>query len=267
MSVWTAAKEQLRLQMTQATFDTWIKETEQIGDLEAGTLTIGVPTAFAQDWLANRLYETLQRSVIRVTGSEVELLFVVEPLLSSTNGSGDAAPEPELEPGQLAVQLFSFDPTQRGFVMTSNYATRFWQPYLDLFKAKVPPFTVWQTLKSFAFECQMKDWPSIEMLADICARGQRYKLLGRAERKGCGRIVGAFEVLEGERIIYIKKTGRAKRISYHFRVMENLPLLTPRQVERLPERVQRSHKNFIKKCQIDYEEWEQMTLNSLMESP
>jgi len=264
MTIWTAAKEQLRLQMTQATFDTWLKETHQIGDLEEGTLTIGVPSAFAQDWLEHRLIDTIRRTVASVAGQPVTVAFTVETT-PSANGSDET--EPELEPGQLAVQLFSFDPTQRGFVMTSNYATRFWQPYLDLFKAKVPPFLVWQTLKSFAFECQLKDWPSIEMLADICARGQRYKLLGRAERKGCGQIIGAFEVLEAERIIYIKKKGRAKRISYHFRVMENLPLLTPRQVERLPERVQRSHKNFIKKCQIDHDEWEQMTLNSLMETP
>lgn len=268
MDIWTSAKAQLRLQMTRATYETWVNQTHQVGDITDNTLTIGVPNSYAQDWLEHRLYETLQRAVSAVAEQSLDLAFVINGTpAAAANGSeangSEPAPEPEPGPGQIAIELISFDPTQRGFVMTSNYATRFWQPYLDLFGAKASPFHLWVTLKSFAYECQKETWPSIQTLADICAKGQRYKILGRAERKGCGRIVGALEILEEQRIVYANRKGSGRKISYRFRVLENLPLLTPRQVEDLTSRLQKAHKRFLEQSRIDYEEWEQMTLPTL----
>jgi hypothetical protein len=253
----------LQQQMTRATFETWLAQTHQLGEIEAETLTVGVANSFAQDWLENRLYETISRTVANLMGRPLHLKFVVNGPRPAQMEAAEATPLPEPGPGQIAVELISFDPTQRGFVMASNYATRFWQPYLDRFAAKASPFGLWVTLKSFAYECQKETWPSIESLADMCAKGQRYKILGRAERKGGGRIVGALEVLEAQRIVYVKKQGQASKISYRFRVLENLPLLTPRQAETLTPRLQKAHKRFLEQARLDYEEWAQMTLPTL----
>jgi len=268
MDIWTSAKAQLRLQMTRATFETWVDQTHQVGDIADNRLTIGVPNSYAQDWLENRLYETIQRAVSAVAEQSLDLAFVIDgPPAAADNGTGTngTEPPPEPGPGQIAVELVSFDPTQRGFIMTSNYATRFWQPYLDLFNTPISPFQLWLTIKSFAYDCQKETWPSIQTLADICAKGQRYKILGRAPRKGAGSVTGTLEVLEEQRIIYVRKRGAGRKIRYRFRVLENLPLLTPKQVEGLSSILQRGHKEFLQRCEIDYEEWEQMTLPSLTE--
>ena len=40
MDIWTSAKAQLRLQMTRATYETWLDQTHQVGDIEDNRLTI-----------------------------------------------------------------------------------------------------------------------------------------------------------------------------------------------------------------------------------
>jgi chromosomal replication initiator protein len=75
---WQTTLEQLQLQMTKATFDTWMKNT-QIVDLEDNTYTIGVQNAFAKDWLENRLSGTIKRALGNTAGAQVHVKFVVLP--------------------------------------------------------------------------------------------------------------------------------------------------------------------------------------------
>ncbi|MDX1523904.1 MAG: DnaA N-terminal domain-containing protein [Anaerolineae bacterium] len=269
-SFWTSdVLPQLRQQMTRATFETWLSDTRQVGEIDDDVLTIGVASAYAKDWIEHRLSDTIRRTASSLAGQALALKVIINqtsadpaPPATGENGHGpNLSPPPA--PGEIAVELISFDPTQRGFVMTSNYAVRFWQPYLNTLQAKVSPFTLWQTIKAFAYDSNRDAWPSIQTLADICAGGQRYKILGRAERKGCRRIVGALEVLEQQRIVYVKRVGSGSKTSYTFRILDNLPLLTPRQIENLPKPLRLAHKRFIKRSELDYEEWEQMTLPSL----
>nr|NIO67807.1 chromosomal replication initiator protein DnaA [Anaerolineae bacterium] len=56
--IWQAALRELQLQMTKATFDTWVKNTRAISH-EDGIFVIGVPNALARDWLENRLLTTV----------------------------------------------------------------------------------------------------------------------------------------------------------------------------------------------------------------
>jgi chromosomal replication initiator protein len=69
--LWTAALGQLQLQMTQATFDSWVKDTHLI-TANNGTWQIGVKSEFAKDWLENRLLTTIQRTVANLVGHKVE---------------------------------------------------------------------------------------------------------------------------------------------------------------------------------------------------
>jgi chromosomal replication initiator protein len=74
--IWQAALGELQLQMTKATFDTWVKNTHVVSH-EDGTFIIGVRNAFTKDWLENRLLTTVKRTLVGIVGRSVEVKFVV----------------------------------------------------------------------------------------------------------------------------------------------------------------------------------------------
>jgi chromosomal replication initiator protein len=77
LMVWSAALGELQLQMTQATFDTWLRDSRLLSHDE-GVWTIGVKTGYAKDWLEHRLMTTIHRQMARLTRTEgVEVRFVV----------------------------------------------------------------------------------------------------------------------------------------------------------------------------------------------
>ena len=157
--------------------------------------------------------------------------------------------------------MVAYDPTVRGWVMTANYAWQFWLAYLG-----AVPFALWNTLRSFPAAYQKKHrpfWPSIQTLADIITGGDRKRLLGREACAGRGRTVGALEVLERERVVWVQRRGQGTSMRYMFRVLDHLPLLTPAQVATLSERLQERHARELARCEVDREEWEQLTLPTL----
>jgi len=74
--IWQAALGELQLQMTKATFDTWVKNTHVVS-FEDGTFIIGVHNAFTKDWLENRLLTTVKRTLVGIVGRSVEVKFTV----------------------------------------------------------------------------------------------------------------------------------------------------------------------------------------------
>jgi len=74
--VWSAALGELELQMTQATFDIWLRDSRLLKH-EDGTFVIGVKSGYAKDWLENRLLATIKRTLARLTGGTVAVKFVV----------------------------------------------------------------------------------------------------------------------------------------------------------------------------------------------
>jgi hypothetical protein len=74
--IWRRSLEELKLQMTRATFDTWLRGSKVIeaGD---GCLIVAVQHAHAVDWLQNRLLPLIERTVARHTDGEIKITFVV----------------------------------------------------------------------------------------------------------------------------------------------------------------------------------------------
>ena len=73
---WGAAvKGVLQLQMTRANFETWVKPAAMV--CEDGALVVTAPTAFAKDWLEDRLVTTIERTAVGVLGRAVEVRFEV----------------------------------------------------------------------------------------------------------------------------------------------------------------------------------------------
>ena len=75
---WQTALGELQLQLSKATFDTWVKSTYVIS-CEDGTFLIGVHTGYAKDWLENRLLTTIKRTLVGIVGHSVDVKFVVRP--------------------------------------------------------------------------------------------------------------------------------------------------------------------------------------------
>jgi chromosomal replication initiator protein len=74
---WSAALGELQLQMTQASFETWLRGSRLL-KYEDGTFVIAVKNGYAKDWLENRLLATIKRTLARLAGRTVGIKFVVE---------------------------------------------------------------------------------------------------------------------------------------------------------------------------------------------
>ena len=74
--IWQAALGELQLEMTRATFDTWVKPTSLVS-YQAGEMVIATPNQYAQEWLSKRLCPTVNRVLTGITGRSMQATFVV----------------------------------------------------------------------------------------------------------------------------------------------------------------------------------------------
>ncbi len=73
---WQSVLGQLQMEMPKASFNTWVRDTHPL-TYEGGTLTVGVPNAYARDWLESRLASTVSRLLVGILNSNVAINFVV----------------------------------------------------------------------------------------------------------------------------------------------------------------------------------------------
>ncbi len=100
-AAWKATLGELELQMTKATFNTWLKDARLLA-CEEDEYVIAVRNDYAKDWLENRLHDTIVRTLTAMAGNRVTVRFVVwsdEPI--SLNGNGAAAPAPPMQKSAL----------------------------------------------------------------------------------------------------------------------------------------------------------------------
>ncbi len=111
--IWQTALGELQLQLTGATYDTWLGCSNLIS-YEDGTFIVGVQNGYAKDWLENRLLSMIKRTLTGIVGRSVEVHFVVwnkkanaednRPVLQPQN-------QPSLPP---PAREFSADPGRYG---------------------------------------------------------------------------------------------------------------------------------------------------------
>lgn len=76
-TAWKATLGELELQMTKATFNTWLKGARLIA-YENNEYVIGVRNDYAKDWLENRLRDTILRTLSAISGQKkLQVRFVV----------------------------------------------------------------------------------------------------------------------------------------------------------------------------------------------
>ena len=101
--IWHATLGELQLQMTRATFDTWVRPTHAI-TYQDGAMIVGVHSPYAKEWLENRLNTTIQRTVTGIIGKSVEMRYVVKDNKSSQR-------DDETEPGLMhEAQRVDYEP-------------------------------------------------------------------------------------------------------------------------------------------------------------
>jgi chromosomal replication initiator protein len=71
---WQATLGELQLQMTRATFDTWLRGSQVI-ECQDNQFTVYVRHAYAVDWLQNRLLPVIQRTLQRRAGPDAVVTF------------------------------------------------------------------------------------------------------------------------------------------------------------------------------------------------
>lgn len=158
------------------------------------------------------------------------------------NGRGD----------QANIDVVERDP-MRAHVETAHYAKRFWQPLLG-----VNAFALWELLRSYYYFVRYHgaEQPTITLLCDTLGWTDRRTLLGReATEKKAGQ-VGAIQVLEQFGILKHETKGEGQQTVHHFRrVLDDLPLLTPKQVAQLPKGKQVEHEVFLSFYDFDIDAW------------
>jgi chromosomal replication initiator protein len=76
--IWSQVQEELRFQLAKRTYDMWLKNTSVVS-ADGATFRIGVPSKLAKDWLEDRFSGLIQETLQAVTGSEVDIDFVIAP--------------------------------------------------------------------------------------------------------------------------------------------------------------------------------------------
>jgi len=147
----------------------------------------------------------------------------------------------------IDCQEVTLEPTLHGYHVAWNYGQHYWLPILG-----PVPWCTWQTLITFCFGRRDSCWPSISLLADIAAKGNRNLIKGRWAQNPEHRFrrKGAVEILEDHGLISIEPRGPDDK-RYTFHVLKEPPLLTPEQVQTLPPRLQTMHAALLHKCGIN----------------
>ena len=131
--LWHAALGELQLGLTKGNYDTWFKDTAIVSE-EDDVYCVGVPNAFAREWLENKYRQQVRDALRHLVGRTVDVRFVTltaasvrtdRPVASSGGATGAPpapsapAPAPERREGSAAA-LLNARYTFSTFVVGSN---------------------------------------------------------------------------------------------------------------------------------------------------
>jgi len=105
--LWSGALGEIQLGLTRANFDTWFKDTTIISE-EDDVYCVGVPNAFAREWLENKYRPQVRQALQHIVGRTVDVRFVTSPGTGASK-SGSSGPRP----GIPATQAASAAPSER----------------------------------------------------------------------------------------------------------------------------------------------------------
>jgi len=112
---WQATHGQLQMEMSKASYDTWVRDTQVVRfDEDNGIYTIGVKNAYACDWLDSRLKRIMESKLAGMLARQVEVNFKVW-----------SAPSPVKEPEREHAYIDDEDSNQDQIDTRLNSRYRF----------------------------------------------------------------------------------------------------------------------------------------------
>jgi chromosomal replication initiator protein len=102
--LWSAALGELQVGLSRAQYDTWFKDTQVISE-EDDVFLIGVPNAFAREWLESKFRTQVRGTLQHLLGRTVDVRFVTSagPGTSARPTSAGGAPNGQSANGQQAA--------------------------------------------------------------------------------------------------------------------------------------------------------------------
>jgi len=74
-ALWSAALGELQLGLSKGNYDTWFKETAIVSE-EDDVFMIGVPNAFAREWLESKYRSQVRETLQRLLSRTVDVRFI-----------------------------------------------------------------------------------------------------------------------------------------------------------------------------------------------
>ncbi len=104
--LWQFVLAQMQLSISKANFGTWFQNTNIILN-EDEKITISVPNAFSKEWLKNKYYKLILKTIHDQDISVKELEFIIKPQLSKNTTQKPAKQVQESE--KIEVEQLKFD--------------------------------------------------------------------------------------------------------------------------------------------------------------
>src|SRR5438128_2320275 len=118
--LWTAALGELQVGLSRAQYDTWFKDTQVLSE-EDDVFLIGVPNAFAREWLESKFRPQVRAALQHLLGRTVDVRFV-------TSSGAPAAARTSAAPGMTSSassgggqQVSGQERREAGALLNSRY--------------------------------------------------------------------------------------------------------------------------------------------------
>jgi len=91
--IWQSALGKLQIQVSKANYTTWLADSQGL-NCHDNVFAVGVPNVFVAEWLSKRLYPLVRKTLVDITGKDIDVRFEVSsreqppvsPLFAQTDG-------------------------------------------------------------------------------------------------------------------------------------------------------------------------------------
>ncbi len=91
--IWKSALGKLQIQVSKANYTTWLSNSHGLS-CQDNTFVVSVPNVFVAEWLSKRLYPLVRKTLVDITGKDIDVQFVVHnsvqlsasPVANKTDG-------------------------------------------------------------------------------------------------------------------------------------------------------------------------------------
>ena len=91
--IWQSALGKLQIQISKANYTTWLSDSQGLS-CHDDVFVVGVPNVFVVEWLSKRLYPLVRKTLVDITGKDIDVRFEISnreqlaagPLIAQTDG-------------------------------------------------------------------------------------------------------------------------------------------------------------------------------------